>query len=1212
VSDSKNSSEHDPRSLLKISRNDERQQNKVKVVTRLLDALREDQSGIPKSKEEAAKQYQQSDAGLTGRIHGCVGSHWELLPPVYADPSDEIDNITTGDEMIEDFAKGDSTDDIRGDRSSLGRKKSELGSSWLWPSGSKNEDADEDNNSNTETTSASTNERIYPVIRGGGLRLPGLDWIKTFRKGYSVLVWVRPTLNCVQTSIPEGAAIRKQVLYRFATSLHDNVVGSVGVCAILGQWQAVSCADNSGDSRRTLLTTSVTAYTLPNSDPMSHLYPTAKTTRTQATKQEETESSHKEESAHACNMEHFRQHKHDHHGTSSNKGRLLKPKKTIKHSSTGTEKSSGKDSAAPSSSIGGYVTAHLTLPADEWSLIGIQHTHPYLRRPELIISVNGEEIAKGELAYPVLDAAVHSDEDITAGISAMTLSGSLSKSPKAHNDDGVLGASASFLNDSERKMLKRRGVLAECTLLDGAFENGVLAEKEEGERCDDHHEKLNCVLSVHSLALLSGMVPHVVLAMIAERGPMGDSASGSGLSFLLGPVPTNPQNRDGIVALLAGYGYYGNGGGGSSGIGGGSGHVHDKFVTPPRSIGLPMSIGISPGVTLRKGARSRDSSSHESDAEYHAAESWIGSEKEHDAHIFLQGLIGQAILTFHAGDTRSLGHADANNLVSTSQGRIICQPSVAPSCIGGADEVPKVGIVRPTTPASHSTSARMEVTGNARYHNVTSTYIHKENLQQHVKIAPSADINSKYDDRPPVSFTRAIHASNAVNCALLPFRLALPRAGSEQVNSTQRALHFQSFIHLSDLLSHDAQLAGLLIELLNECILSGGSTLRDEVLQNGTLHALTNLLRRILIRGSRLGLLANDGKTFRTTDKSSYTENIDYDQDHDSSSPPAIPVAISNALLHLIDVCCGPESLNVSSLETHQHVIVDPNRGLLRIRRTSDLALTVFFGLALDLDLIGKDMAASARVVQAISCRYCQVSNALLNGIGTSHEEPLYGSLLRSQMNIQYFLDSIRVRFDNSVSILSIQGERYSDRGRIALESIADSLSDILYSMLLSSFTSASGNSVTRGERDIGALIATLTECKFGTVCASVVMNSIAKLLVKCGVFSPQCLERSSHQTKPSHHHRRRDTVDLALENRLARNMLLCHFHDIVGPLILSKSAPSYSIESAEANGDNKDTQMLSCNVGVVSNTGLLLDWTHDWRLALLTFSVSDVWLLIS
>ncbi|KAL3783784.1 hypothetical protein HJC23_000373 [Cyclotella cryptica] len=1203
----------DPKQLLKISKNDERQQNKVEVVTKLLNALRGDQSGISK---DPLNKPGHNAKGLIGRIHGCVGSHWELLPPVYAESSDI--NACYASAAREDArVTVEVNSAVKHDDESPVRKNPEISSSWLFPHNTTTSDESSspchslsttaDNEEATYTTSRteeneSSNQKVYPVIRGGGLRLPGLDLSKTFRKGYSVLVWVRPTLNCAQISIPDGAAIRKQVLYRFATSLHDNVVGAVGVCAILGQWQAVSLGSSEGcsDSTRTLLTTTVTAYTLPNADPMSHLYPNKKITK-EATSLNDNGNGFEDESAHTLNIKHFQRHQ----------SVSLKDKEPGKLPSMGSDKSSfGDENTAPSlSSIGGYVTAQLTLPADEWSLIGIQHTHPYLRRPELSISVNGEEIVKGELRYPVLDGVV-GDEEIVGEISAMKLSGSSSTSPKTTNDELPLGASgAAVLSDSERKMLKRQGVLAECTLLDGAFENGVLAyTKEQGDLGGNRHK--TCVLSVHSLAVLSGVVPNVVLAMIAERGPMGDSASGNGLSFLLGPVPTNPQNRDAVVALSAGYGYYGSGGssrGGSPGVGisGGSGHVQDKYLSPPRSLGLPVSIGITPGVTMSKGSGSSREGSVHGATDLHGTETWIGGSVEHNAHVCLQGLIGRAILTFHAGDTVTLGHVAGNVLISTTQARIICKPSAAPSYIGGVDEVPKVGIIRPTTnPVPISSSARLEITGNALYHNLTLSYIRKENSREQGKrITPSVDI-SNTDNHPPVSFTRAIHAANVVNLALLPFRLALPRTGTDLVNSAQCTLHSESFIHLSDILSNEAQLAGLLIEFLNECILCGGSTLRDDALQNGTIHALVSLLRRVLIRGGRLGLLKKEENANRFATKSTSCENIDYDQDHDSSCPHVFPIAVRKALVQLIDACCGPLSLDLGSLSAQQSSILDPHRGLLRVRRTSDLALTALFGLALDFDFLGKDFVTAASLIEAIAQRYCQVSTYSFDSQGISLEEPVYGSILRSQMNLQYFLDTITIRFDNTVSMHSRPSDRYSDRDQKSLQSMANSLSDILYSMALSTLTSASGSAVTRGERDIGALISALTECQFGTVCANVVTTAIAKLLVKCGVFSPLCLEKSSFLFKSSALNR--NTVDTALENRLARSMLLCHYHDIVAPLILSRSAPNYSSENIHPKEDSKDSDntqaSISCDVGVVSKKCLPLDWTYDWRLTLLTY----------
>lgn len=128
---------------------------------------------------------------------------------------------------------------------------------------------------------------------------------------------------------------------------------------------------------------------------------------------------------------------------------------------------------------------------------------------------------------------------------------------------------------------------------------------------------------------------------------------------------------------------------------------------------------------------------------------------------------------------------------------------------------------------------------------------------------------------PPPSFPRALQATNPTSFALLPFRLALPRttfqSQSELVNDVQKRLHLERFGHLSDLLGgadgesdgddvdvdghHDSdakegnegELAALLIEFVAECIRCSGSGMRDEVLQNGVIHALMNVLRKVLI-----------------------------------------------------------------------------------------------------------------------------------------------------------------------------------------------------------------------------------------------------------------------------------------------------------------------------------------------------------------------------
>jgi len=227
-------------------------------------------------------------------------------------------------------------------------------------------------------------------------------------------------------------------------------------------------------------------------------------------------------------------------------------------------------------------------------------------------------------------------------------------------------------------------------------------------------------------------------------------------------------------------------------------------------------------------------------------------------------------------------------------------------------------------------------------------------------------------------------------------------------------------------------------------------------------------------------------------------------------------------------------------------------------------------------------------------------------------------------MNLQYFLDTIRVRFDHSVAKASEEHvhdnhSRYHDSERVksSMYLIANALSEILYCMILATLTSSSGTSVTRGERDVGALVATLTECPLGSVCAHVVTTTVAKLLVKCRVLSPLCLGSSDavnegvYTRRPT---RSSDIEEVSLESRLGRNMILCHYHDIVAPLLLSRSVPHYSFQQNEtkegANTVEENKAKYPCQIDFVNGTGtnnptLPIDWTHHWRLSLFTF----VWL---
>jgi hypothetical protein len=187
------------------------------------------------------------------------------------------------------------------------------------------------------------------------------------------------------------------------------------------------------------------------------------------------------------------------------------------------------------------------------------------------------------------------------------------------------------------------GTPAKCTLFDGPFNNGMkvwlldpdhplaaaaplsssllpspsrmttTAATPTGSRKTTLH---SCTASVHLVALLADPpFPNIILAIVVKHSLLGNyvspySGSGRGpkmgLSFLLGSVPANPQNHNAIVALSAGFGYYGTSQDGGLGGSGGRGAIMGggtrparwgtSELVPLRLLEIPVSVGITLGV----------------------------------------------------------------------------------------------------------------------------------------------------------------------------------------------------------------------------------------------------------------------------------------------------------------------------------------------------------------------------------------------------------------------------------------------------------------------------------------------------------------------------------------------------------------------------------------------------------------------------------------
>lgn len=169
------------------------------------------------------------------------------------------------------------------------------------------------------------------------------------RKGYTLLMWVRPRLKESSNEAGESLGIdtmkdelqEQRVFYRFSTSMDDS--GGTGVCVVCSQWKAVPLEENGTidpdktptiRTKKRQLETILTAYTLPRLKP--HQIPFGSI-----------------------------------------------PPRTH------------------------YVQQPLILAEDEWHLLGFSHTHPYLKAATWSVTVNGRLMGSDNLPYPVIPENHH-------------------------------------------------------------------------------------------------------------------------------------------------------------------------------------------------------------------------------------------------------------------------------------------------------------------------------------------------------------------------------------------------------------------------------------------------------------------------------------------------------------------------------------------------------------------------------------------------------------------------------------------------------------------------------------------------------------------------------------------------------------------------------------------------------------------------------------
>jgi hypothetical protein len=445
--------------------------------------------------------------------------------------------------------------------------------------------------------------------------------------------------------------------------------------------------------------------------------------------------------------------------------------------------------------------------------------------------------------------------------------------------------------------------------------------------------------------------------------------------------------------------------------------------------------------------------------------------------------------------------------VSATNAYILKTRIVCPFVLGGGhfETTPKVGLMQPSIPLNVE----------AAVHFIHSKVVHA--LSDFLLMS----------EEPNLSVVETSHCLSVVfseqclvESMVLPFFLALPPLFPE----LQQPLYDLSLKQLWRLYANNGERAAELLTLLTLSIQYGGARCHEQVLQGGLMIILATTLRRSLVRYSLLKVSEFSALEEFIKSVPPIEPNI-----HPALSPKRIPLSIAQACAELIGACCGPPSPTLDKLAAHDQV-----------RRSSDLAMTAVFGLALDLDLWGVHVASAKLVIHSVAERYGGSCIA-------------YGSILRNQIPIQSLMDMIRIRLD-----VLTEG----------LEEVANSLASLMESMLLASLSNK--RNISMAERDIMACIGALSDCALGTVGAHVILVALHRILIWCDVV-PSNVENSVS-----------DDAKLQVATRLGRNLLMGQYHDVLAPMLLSRT--------------------VFCGERVLAKSDAPHLWQYHWRLSLLLF----------
>ena len=402
------------------------------------------------------------------------------------------------------------------------------------------------------------------------------------------------------------------------------------------------------------------------------------------------------------------------------------------------------------------------------------------------------------------------------------------------------------------------------------------------------------------------------------------------------------------------------------------------------------------------------------------------------------------------------------------RGRIVLQQAYIP---GESDATPKVGLLQPSLVRRDEEIQTLNLLGNVHLlHALSDLLLHCDNSN----VDPNLFESSKH-------LSIVLLEQGLVPALVLPFFLAQLPIGHGM--NLQKPLVDKSYTYLYNLYSKTGEWAANLIQLLSDLVYYGGGRAHEQILQHGIIHVLASTLRVSLLRAQKLQITKHDSLE-------AFVALRDYEADgtltHEFSCPKAVPFKIAQACSNLVAVCCGID------------IEVDFSPAT-RLQRSSDLALTAVFGLALNMDLWGKSEAGLLSILSEISLRYGNVQG---------------GQILRRQLPIQALLDLIRSRLEFA-----------------AHPEIAARLSEIIQHMLLASLSHRKNASI--GEHDIAACMGALSDCPLGSVGTHVILSSLTNILDFCNSDDDQLVQIAS---------------------RMGRNLIMSQYHDVVAPMLLSRT----------------------------------------------------------